>query len=136
LYLLNLCKLQNIAIRILHENSLKANTTAVRKNSEILTFPQLIKFETAKFIHKYINKKLPTIFDSYFVLANTTQDFQFTKIFIYPYTKLKELNFQLNSLERKFGTRFHQMLETLLYLNLEKSLKIIFLKIYDMISYH
>jgi len=34
-------------------------------------FPQLIKFETAKFIYKYINKKLSNIFDSCFVLANT-----------------------------------------------------------------
>jgi len=47
----------------------------------ILAFPQLIKFETAKFIHRYINKKVSTIFDSYCVLAKIThshiiQDFQ------------------------------------------------------------
>jgi len=55
---------------------------------------------------------------------------------LYRYTKLREINCQLNSLKRKFGTRFHQMLETLLSLNLEKSLQLIFLKIYYMISYH
>jgi len=66
----------------------KADIKAIRKTSEILIFPQLIKFETAKFIHKNVNKKLPTIFDSYFVLANTTHSH--STRFIYPYTKQRE----------------------------------------------
>jgi len=140
LYLLNLCKIQNKAIRITHGSSPKADTTTIIKTSEILTFSQLIKFETAKFIHKYVNKKLPSIFDSYFVLANTTYSrnkrFSTHQNFHIPLYKTKRLNFQLNSLERKFVTRFHQILETLHSLILQKSLKLIFLKIHDMFSYH
>jgi len=60
-----------------------------------------------------------------------TQDFELTKISTYSYTKLRELNFQLNSLKQKSTTLFHLLSETSKF---RKELKLIFLKVHDLLS--
>jgi len=58
-----------------------------------------------QFIHKYINKKLPTIFDSYFILANTTHSrntlFSIHQNFHIPLYKTKRTQFSIKFIVTK-----------------------------------
>jgi len=61
--------LSNLYYSLIHSHFTYGSIAWVNTNpSYLLNF----SIETTKFIHKYVNKKLLTIFDSYFVLTNTT----------------------------------------------------------------
>jgi len=70
-YLSKLNKLQNKALRIAMGKSWNDSAYPLYRNQNILPLPLMIKFETAKLLHKHINSRLPINFENYFTLVNS-----------------------------------------------------------------
>jgi len=129
MYLSKLGKLQNKSISTIFGSSLKDDISSQCKILEILTLLQIIKFKTTKFVYKYINKQLPTIFDSYFVLASSTHShnirFSNQQNLHIPLYKTKRTQ-SLSKFTRTKIWNSISRLETAHFINSEKNLKHIF----------
>ena len=61
--------LQNKALRIVTGSGWYQNILPLYQNFKLLNLLNLLKFETAKFIHTQINQRLSPNFNNYFTLA-------------------------------------------------------------------
>ena len=68
-YLAKLTRLQKKAIRLVTSSDWNVSAAPLFNNTNVLPFPELIKFEIAKILYNYNNNCLPPSFDHYFALA-------------------------------------------------------------------
>ena len=68
-YLSKLNTLQNKALRIVTKSGWYQNVLPLYQKFNLLNLQNLLKFETAKFIHNQINQRLSPNFNNYFTLA-------------------------------------------------------------------
>jgi len=73
LHLKKLQVLQNKCLRIIEGWRIKLAPFYLK--NEMLNFNQLLKFEIAKFMHRYWNGKLPDVFNDYFQLVKTISSY-------------------------------------------------------------
>ena len=66
LYLNKLSKLQNKALKIVNGSKLSDSPVPIYLSFNVLTLSQMATFETAKFIFKHKNNRLPLIFNHHF----------------------------------------------------------------------
>ena len=65
-YLKKLQTIQNKAIRAISDSGWNVHVTPLYYEHKILKVNDIYKIESAKFMHKYVNKKLPDYFQNYF----------------------------------------------------------------------
>ena len=68
--------LQKKALRLIHFNELNAHSAPLFFKSKTVTLPDKIKTENCLFISKYVNNKLPPIFNSWFIFSSTCHNYE------------------------------------------------------------
>ncbi len=59
-------KLQNRAMRIISFEDLHANANPLYKMHNVLKLKDLVALQNCRFVHDFLNKKLPICFNTYF----------------------------------------------------------------------
>ena len=62
--------IQKKALRLIHFKERNPHT------AKIVKLPDKIKIENCRFISKYVNNKLPTIFNSWFIFSSTFRNYE------------------------------------------------------------
>ena len=68
--------LQKKALRLIHFKERNAHTAPLFFRSKIVKLPDKIKIENCLFISKYVNNKLPPIFNSWFIFSSTFHNYE------------------------------------------------------------
>ena len=68
--------LQKKALRLIHFKERNAHTAPLFFRSKIMKLPDKIKIENCLFISKYVNNKLPLIFNSWFIFSSTCHNYE------------------------------------------------------------
>ena len=68
--------LQKKALRLIHFKERNAHTVPLFFRSKIMKLPDKIKIENCLFISKYVNNKLPPIFNSWFIFSSTCHNYE------------------------------------------------------------
>ena len=68
--------LQKKALSLIHFKERNAHTTYLFFKSKIVKLPDEIKIENCLFISKYVNNKLPPIFNSWFIFFSTFHNYE------------------------------------------------------------
>ena len=68
--------LQKKALRLIHFKERNAHTVPLFFRSKIMKLPDKIKIENCLFISKYVNNKLPPIFNSWFIFSSTFHNYE------------------------------------------------------------
>ena len=68
--------LQKKALRLIHFKELNAHSAPLFFKSKIVKLPDKIKIENWLFISKYVNNKLPPIFNSWFIFSSTCHNYE------------------------------------------------------------
>ena len=68
--------LQKKALRLIHFKERNAHTAPLFFKSKIVKLPDKIKIENFLFISKYVNNKLPPIFNSWFIFSSTCHNYE------------------------------------------------------------
>jgi len=90
LHLKKLQVLQNKCLRIIEGWKIKQKLAPFYLKYEILSLNQLLKFEIAKFMHRYWKGKQPDVFNDYFQLVKTISSYSCEKKYFYlPLVKTK-----------------------------------------------
>ena len=67
--------LQKKALRLIHFKERNAHSAPLFFKSKIVKLPNMIKIENCLFISKYVNNKLPPIFNSWFIFSSTFHNY-------------------------------------------------------------
>jgi len=65
-----ICVLQKRAVRYIENAKYNSHTGQIFSKFNILKFPDLVNLNQACFMHKYVNNKLPSSFQNFFVKLN------------------------------------------------------------------
>ena len=68
--------LQKKALKLIHFKERNAHTAPLSFKSKIVKLPDKIKIENCLFISKYVNNKLPPIFNSWFIFSSTFHNYE------------------------------------------------------------
>ena len=68
--------LQKKAFRLIHFKECNAHSAPLLFKSKVVKLPDKIKIENCLFISKYVNNKLPTIFNSWFIFSSTYHNYE------------------------------------------------------------
>ena len=68
--------LQKKALRLIHFKEGNAHTAPLFLKSKTVKLPDKIKIENCFFISKYVNNKLPAIFNSWFIFSSSFHNFE------------------------------------------------------------
>ena len=68
--------LQKKALRLIHFKERNAHSAPLFLKSKIVKLPDTIKIENYLFISKYVNNKLPPIFNSWFIFSSTCHNYE------------------------------------------------------------
>ena len=68
--------LQKKALRLIHFNERDAHSAPLLFKSKIVKLRDKIKIENCLFISKYVNNKLPPIFNSWFIFSSTFHNYE------------------------------------------------------------
>ena len=68
--------LQKKALRLIHFKEHNAHTAPLFFKSKIVKLPDKIKIENCLFIWKYVNNKLPPIFNNWFIFSSTFHNYE------------------------------------------------------------
>ena len=68
--------LQKKALRLIHFKERNAHSAPLFFKSKIVKLPNMIKIENCLFISKYVNNKLPPIFNSWFIFSSTCHNYE------------------------------------------------------------
>ena len=68
--------LQKKALRLIHFKERNAHSAPLFFKSKIVTLPDKIKIENCLFINKYVNSKLPPIFNRWFIFSSTSRNYE------------------------------------------------------------
>ena len=68
--------LQKKALRLIHFKEHNAHSAPLFFKSKIVKLPDKIKIENCLFISKYVNNKLPPIFNSWFIFSSTFHNYE------------------------------------------------------------
>ena len=68
--------LQKKALRLIHFKERNAHSAPLFFKSKIVKLPNKIKIENCLFISKYVNNKLPPIFNSWFIFSSTCHNYE------------------------------------------------------------
>ena len=64
------------SIKMIHFKKRNAHTAPLFFKSKIVKLPDKIKIESCLFISKYVNNKLPPIFNSWFIFSSTCHNYE------------------------------------------------------------
>ena len=134
-YLKKISVLQNKAVKIVGGGKWMEKATPFYSHLKILKLVDLIDFETAKFMHKYLSQKLPTNFDNYFKILSkyqtkSTRGTSYNNVFL-PYFKTKKLQRSIKFQGPKLWNSLNNNIKNLKSLRVFKSkLKTFFLETY------
>jgi len=95
--------LQNKAVKIISGAYWLASSQPIDKNLGILDFRNLLTFETAKFMFNFVEKGLPSTFDSYFLYTKDIRS-RITRTSTKPY-RLNILKYRTSRLQRSIKYR-------------------------------
>ena len=68
--------LQKKALRLIHFKERNAHTAPLFFKSKMVKLPEKIKIENFLFISKYVNNKLPSIFNNWHIFSSTSHNFE------------------------------------------------------------
>ena len=111
-HLLKLASIQNKAVKLIGGGHALESSTHFYANLKILKLLDLYKFETAKLVHDYMNRKLPPSFSGYFnklcdvsnCSTRTSKNLYNLYKSLFHNNRMQEV---LNIKVLKYGTPFH-----------------------------
>ena len=110
MYLLTpIIKCQKAAIRIIENLPSRAHTADYFKSNGILPFDLLIKYNAARFMHRYLKGLQPEIFDNTWEFARDRHRYNTRNINNFAYAQGANRNFLLNSPFHAFPTIFNSL---------------------------